>query len=69
MDQIDVIKELQREGYGPTEIASMFRFDSKTVSKYMDREDFSPILDRAERTGSKLDRLKSKIDEFRRNRK
>ena len=50
MDQIDVIKELQREGFGPTDIASRLGFDRKTVSKYMDREDFSPNQDHAERT-------------------
>ncbi len=64
MDQIDVIKELQREGFGPTDIASRLGFDRKTVSKYMDREDFSPNQDHAESTGSKLDRWKSKIDEW-----
>ena len=64
MDQIDVIKELQREGFGPTDIASRLGFDRKTVSEYLDREDFSPNQDHAESTGSKLDRWKSKIDEW-----
>ena len=64
MDQIDVIKELQREGYGTTEIASRLRFNRETISKYMAREGFSPILNRAESTSSKLDRWKSKIDEW-----
>jgi len=35
MNQIDEIKELQRQGLGPQEIAGRLKLDRKTAAKYM----------------------------------
>jgi DNA-binding NarL/FixJ family response regulator len=43
MNQIDQVKELQRQGLGVTEIASRLQLDRKTVSKYMEQENFSAV--------------------------
>ncbi len=44
MNQIDQIKELQWQGYGPTEIAARLNIDRKTTAKYMLKADFSPTV-------------------------
>ena len=41
MNQIDEIKELQRQGLGPQEIAGRLILNRKTVAKYMKVEDFN----------------------------
>ena len=41
MNQIDEVKELQRQGYGPQEIATRLGIDRKTVARYMRVQDFS----------------------------
>lgn len=64
MNQIDQIKELQRQGYGPGEIASRLRIDRKTVRTYMKREDFNESLEAHTTWPSKLDRWKPLIDEW-----
>lgn len=64
MNQVDQIKELEREGYGPSEIAKRLRVDRKTVSHYMKQEDFNRALEVAKGEPSKLDRFKPKIDEW-----
>ncbi|OQB97983.1 MAG: Integrase core domain protein [Spirochaetes bacterium ADurb.Bin110] len=64
MNQVDQIKELQREGYGPVEIAKRLRVDRKTVAHYMKKEDFNRSLEVAKGKQSKLDRFKPKIDEW-----
>ena len=43
MVQIEMIKELQQKGMGPSEIAERLRIDRKTVNKYMKLEDYNPI--------------------------
>jgi hypothetical protein len=40
MNQIDQIKELQRQGYGPKEIATRMGIDRKTSTKYMIEDDW-----------------------------
>ena len=35
MNQIDQVKELQRQGYGPKEIAARLGIDRKTSARYM----------------------------------
>ena len=40
MNQIDEIKELQRQGLGPQEIAGRLKLNRKTAAKYMKVEDF-----------------------------
>lgn len=62
MLQIDLIKELQRRGIGPIQIASQLNIDRKTVSKYMKKDDFEPKKQiRLEPSPSKLDRFKPQI--------
>ena len=63
MNQIDQIKELQREGYGPSEIAERVGVDRKTVSKYMNIDDYSPTFENSKVKKSKLDAWKSVINE------
>jgi len=41
MNQIDQIKDLQRQGLGPQEIAQRLSLDRKTVAKYMCIDDFN----------------------------
>jgi hypothetical protein len=43
MNQIDEIKELQRQGLGPQEIAGRLKLNRKTAAKYMKVEDFNWI--------------------------
>jgi transposase len=64
MNQIDEIKELQRQGLGPQEIAGRLNLDRKTVAKYMRVEDFNGALSRKKASVSKLDPWKPKIDEW-----
>jgi orotate phosphoribosyltransferase-like protein len=44
MNQIDEIKELQRQGLGSQEIAGRLKLNRKTVAKYMKVEDFNGSL-------------------------
>ncbi|OHD75340.1 MAG: hypothetical protein A2177_13810 [Spirochaetes bacterium RBG_13_68_11] len=44
MNQIDQVKELQRQGYGAKEIAARLSIDRKTTAKYMQREDFNAVV-------------------------
>jgi transposase len=62
MNQIDRIKELQREGFGPSEISERVGVDRKTVSKYMNIDDFSPTFENQKVKKSKLDSWKSVIN-------
>ena len=64
MNQIDEIKELQRQGRGPQEIASRLNLNRKTVAKYMRIEDFDGALSGKKASVSKLDHWKPKIDEW-----
>jgi len=62
MNQIDQIKELQRQGYGPGDIASRLGLDRKTVRTYLHKEDFNQPQRVPEVHPSKLDRWKPLID-------
>lgn len=64
MNQIDQIKELQRQGLGPQEIADRLNLNRKTVAKYMKVEDFNGGLPGKRASVSKLDPWKPKIDEW-----
>src|SRR4030042_6289995 len=64
MNQIDQIKELQRQGRRPQEIAGRLDLDRKTVAKYMKAEDFNGPLLGKKASASKLDPWKPKIDEW-----
>ncbi|MCG2815741.1 MAG: IS21 family transposase [Candidatus Aminicenantes bacterium] len=64
MNQIDQIKELQRQGLGSQEIAGRLNIDRKTVAKYMREEDFNGQALVKKATISKLDPWKPKIDEW-----
>lgn len=64
MNQIDEIKELQRQGLGPQEIAGRLSLNRKTVAKYMKAEDFNGGFLGKKTATSKLDPWKQKIDEW-----
>lgn len=64
MNQIDQIKELQRQGYGPKEIAARLGIDRKTTSKYMKTEDYSGGAPARKSTPSKLDPWKAEIEQW-----
>ena len=64
MNQIDQIKELQRQGLGSAEIAGRLNLDRKTVAKYMRAEDFNGQAWIKKAVFSKLDPWKPKIDEW-----
>lgn len=62
MNQIDQIKELQRQGLGPKEIASRLKLDRKTVAKYMCKSEYAGGVPQETPTVSKLDPFKETID-------
>lgn len=64
MNQVDQIKDLQRQGLGPQEIGSRLRIDRKTVARYMARDDFRQALVPKTPANSRLDPFKPKIDEW-----
>ena len=57
MNQIDQIKELQRQGLGPLEITGRLKLSRKTVAKYMKVEDFNGSTPGKRAPASKLDTL------------
>ena len=64
MSQIDQIKELQRQGYGPKEIAMRLGIDRKTSRKYMLQDDYSASVTEHRGLPSKLDRWKPEIERW-----
>jgi len=64
MNQVDQIKELQRQGLGPQEIGQRLSLNRKTVARYMDREEFGREVKRNCPAVSRLDPFKAKIDEW-----
>jgi transposase len=64
MNQIDQVKELQRQGYGPKEIAARLSIDRKTTAKYMLKDDFSTAVVPGRPTTSKLDPWKPQIEQW-----
>jgi transposase len=64
MNQIDEVKELQRQGYGPVEIARRLGINRKTVSAYMQKDSFTAEQAERARHASKLDRWKDEIDRW-----
>jgi len=63
MNQIDQIKDLQRQGYGPKEIPAWLGIDRKTTSKYMQIEEYSDAVPTRTATSSKLDPWKAEIEQ------
>ena len=59
--EIDGIRSLAAEGYGPSAISDQVGVDRKTVRKYLDQEDFSPPLPAEAMKPSKLDPFKGLI--------
>ena len=43
MSQINYIRDLSNSGYRIGEIAKKLKLDRKTVRKYLEQEDFSPM--------------------------
>ncbi len=64
MNQVDQIKELQRQGMGPQEIGQRLKLNRKTVSRYMAREDYAAAMYHKSPGASRLDPFKAKIDEW-----
>jgi len=64
MNQIDQIKDLQRQGYGPKEIAARLGIDRKTTAKYMRTDDYSGGIPSKESAPSKLDPWKAEIEQW-----
>lgn len=64
MNRIDQIKDLQRLGYGPKEIASRLGIDRKTTAKYMQTEDYSDGVVKRKELPSKLDPWKERIEQW-----
>jgi len=62
MNQIDEIKELQRQGYGPLEVSKRLGINRKTVSRYMKQEDFEPDGLKLSPKPSKFDPWKQEVD-------
>jgi transposase len=64
MNQVDQIKELQRQGVGPKEIGARLRLNRKTVARYMGQEDYERGLAAKSPSASRLDPFKAKIEEW-----
>jgi len=64
MNQIDQIKDLQRQGFGPCEIAERLGIDRKTTAKYMKQDDFNTVSGIKTPLPSKLDPWKPTIDQW-----
>jgi DNA-binding transcriptional MerR regulator len=64
MNQIDQIKDLQRQGYGPKEIGARLGLDRKTTAKYMRTEDYSGGVPSRKDAPSKLDPWKAEIEQW-----
>lgn len=64
MDQVDQIKDLQRQGYGPKEISVRLGIDRKTSARYMLKDDYSPSTMERKQAPSKLDSWKPQIEQW-----
>jgi transposase len=62
MNQIDQVKDLQRQGLGASEIADRLGIDRKTCTKYMAAEDFNAAAPEQTLAVSKLDPWKATIN-------
>ncbi len=62
MNQIEEVKELQRQGLTTTEIADRLRLNRKTATKYMRADDYNSVTPSKKVEESKLDRWKATID-------
>ena len=62
MNQIEQVKELQRQGLTTTAIAGRLGLDRKTSTKYMLVDDYNPAAPELKLEESKLDRWKVTID-------
>ncbi len=64
MNQVDQIKELQRQGVGPKEIGERLNLNRKTVAKYMAREAFDSEAASKVKMPSRIDPYRDKIEEW-----
>jgi transposase len=64
MNQVDQIKELQRQGIGPKEIGRRLRINRKTVARYMARDGFGQEIEAKPASISRLDPFKATIEEW-----
>lgn len=63
MNQVDQIKNLQRQGYGAKAISGMLGLNRKTLSRYMQRVDHEQKLVGSVAASSRIDPFKTTIDE------
>ena len=64
MSQVNNIRDLGKKGYRISEISRITGADRKTISKYLEQEDFSPHPPQVKKKGSKLDPFKHIIEEW-----
>jgi len=64
MNQVDQIKELQRQGVGPKEINERLNLNRKTVARYMTREAFDTEAANKVEMPSRIDPYRGKIEEW-----
>lgn len=64
MSQVNIIRDLGKKGYRKSEIAKITGRDPKTITKYLNEEDFSPKPPLVKKKDSKLDPFKPAINEW-----
>lgn len=64
MSQVNDIREMEQSGYRKSEIAKKIGCDIKTVTKYIEKEDFSGKIPVSKHQPSKLDPYKVQIQEW-----
>ena len=64
MTQINLIRDLAKSGYKISEIHEMTKSDPKTINKYLEKDDFSPVPPIGQQRPSKVDPFRDKIAEY-----
>ena len=64
MTQINHIRDLAKRGYSISEIHELTKTDRKTIAKYLERDDFSPVPPIVQQRPSKVDPFRDKIAEY-----
>lgn len=64
MTQINHIRDLAKRGYSISEIHELTKTDRKTIAKYLERDDFSPVPPIGQQRPSKVDPFRDKIAEY-----
>ncbi|MBP5222498.1 MAG: hypothetical protein J6Z35_04970 [Lachnospiraceae bacterium] len=64
MTQINHIRDLDKRGYSISEIHELTKTDRKTIAKYLEKDDFSPVPPIGQQRPSKVDPFQDKIAEY-----